>query len=93
MKAIDIILRILGTATFIVGLGMPGKFASMLGSFTAIAAGMWGILYPQGILGWAKSARPEINPTDESQWIFCKIAGSMLVLVGLVIAISVARSQ
>jgi len=92
MKVIDYFLRILGAATIIAALGAPSKYSELLAGSTCLAMGVWGILYPPGVLGWAAAGHKEIDPMDESTWWVSRAIGTIFVVMGVVFLVVHFRS-
>jgi hypothetical protein len=84
MRAIDIALRILGTLTAIGAFFLPGKVESALFCFSFFSIGIWGVIYPPGIMGWAKVSHPDLDPADESIWWVPRLVGTGLVLMSII---------
>jgi hypothetical protein len=78
MKVIDYFMRALVAVTFVTLLACE-KTAALLVGFSFFAIGIWGILYPQGILGWAKTAHPGIDINDESIWWVPRLIGTFFI--------------
>ena len=49
--------------------------------------GAWALLYPQGVLGWAKTAHPSIDVDDPSLWWVPRLIGGFFVAFALSIAL------
>jgi hypothetical protein len=83
----DWIVRALLMATFFALLLAPNKwgFPFVLGSFAVL--GIWSMLSPQGILGWAKTAHPSIDVDDRSIWWVPRLIGGSIVVVVLLIIV------
>jgi hypothetical protein len=69
MKVADWALRAVVIATFFALLIAPEKWGFPLGLISLGIVGSWALLYPQGVLGWAKTAHPSIDVDDyRSLW-------------------------
>ena len=66
MRLADWALRALVAFTFFVLLFAPQKWGSALVLFCFVAVGAWSLFYPQGVLGWAKTAHPSLDVDDQS---------------------------
>jgi hypothetical protein len=68
MKAIERVLSIATMGLWVGYFFLPTRTwgVAVFGWFFAV--GLWTVLYPQGVLGWAKTARPEIDPEDDRFW-------------------------
>jgi hypothetical protein len=53
-----------------------------------VALGAWSILYPQGILSWAKTAHLDMDVDDRSIWWVPRLIGSCLLVIVLLIAMT-----
>lgn len=87
MKATDLAVRALVVATFFALLLSPEKWGFPLGVISCGVVGAWAVLYPQGILGWAKTAHPTIHVDDPSLWWVPRLIGGFFVVFALLIAV------
>jgi len=71
--------------TFFVLLFAPKKWGFPLLLLCVVVVGTWSTLYPQGILGWAKTAHPTIDVEDRSIWWVPRLIGCCLVALSLLI--------
>jgi hypothetical protein len=85
MRVADWAVRIVVVATFFALLVAPEKWGFPLGVISFGIVGAWGMLYPQGILGWAKMAHPSIDVDDISLWWVPRLIGAFFVLGALII--------
>jgi hypothetical protein len=74
-------------ATFLALLLSPEKWGFPLGLVSLGILGAWALLYPQGVLGWAKTAHPSIDVDDPSLWWVPHLIGGFFVAFALVIAL------
>ena len=66
----------------------PGsKAAITLLPVAFFAFGLWAVIFPSGAIAWAKAARKELDPSDESLWWVSRLVGAGFVFFSLVIAI------
>jgi hypothetical protein len=80
MKVADWALRAVVIATFFALLIAPEKWGFPLGLISLGIVGSWALLYPQGVLGWAKTAHPSIDVDDyRSLWWVPRLIGGFLV--------------
>jgi len=86
MKLTDWVARAVVVATFFALLLAPRKLGFPAGLICFAVVGIWAILYPQGLLGWAKTAHPVIDINDRSIWWVPRLIGSIFVVVTLLIA-------
>jgi hypothetical protein len=49
--------------------------------------GRLALLYPQGVLGWAKTAHPSIDVDDPSLWWVPRLIGGLFVVLALLIVL------
>jgi hypothetical protein len=84
MRTIDITLRVLGTATAVGAFFLPNKIESALFCLSFFAVGLWGVLFPPGIIAWAKFSHPDLDPSDQSIWWVSRLVGSGLILMALI---------
>ena len=84
MKAASYFLIALTVAGWIAWLVLPRwSLGVCLFAFTCV--GISGMFYPRGVLQWAKTAHPDIDPDDISIWWLPRfIGGSVLVMVLLI---------
>src|SRR6266478_7360516 len=74
-------------ATFFALLVSPQKWGFLLGLVSLGVVGVWALLYPQGVLGWAKAAHPSIDVDDSSLWWVPRLIGAFFVAFALTIAL------
>jgi hypothetical protein len=86
MKLADWVVRSLVVATFLSLLVSPEKWGGLLGLICFAVVGVWALLYPQGVLGWAKSAHPIIDVDDRSIWWVPRLLGAFFVILAVLIA-------
>ena len=67
----------------------PGKWMLPLGVIFFGIAGPWALLYPQGVLGWAKKPHPRID--DPSLWRVVRLMGGLFVVVAVLVAAYILR--
>ena len=79
MKLADWVVRALVIATFFALLLAPEKWGFPLGLISLGIVGTWALLYPQGVLGWAKTAHPSIDVDDRSLWWVPRLIGGFFV--------------
>jgi hypothetical protein len=88
MKSADWFVRGLVVLTFFALLVAPVTWGTRLGLASLAVVGLWAILFPQGVLGWAKAAHPDIDIDDRSLWWIPRLIGSMFVAVFLLIVLA-----
>jgi hypothetical protein len=85
MRSIDIFLRVLTIAAFVILLVHPSsRLADILPCICFFAVGLWSVMFPAGPLGWARTAHKELDPSDESLWWVSKLVGIGLIAFSLV---------
>ena len=86
MKLADLAVRATVLATFLALLLAPQTWGRYLGLVSLAAVGIWALLYPQGVLGWAKRAHPGIDVEDASMWWVPRLIGVFFIVFTLVFA-------
>ena len=79
-------LRLLTAATVVGLFLLPHVIEFLLLCLLIFLAGVWVIMFPPGIIGWAKAAHSELDPWDESMWWIPRLVGSGLIAISVVIA-------
>ena len=79
-------LRLLTAATVVSLFFLPRIIGFFLLCLLIFLTGIWGIMFPPGIITWARAAHPELDPWDESMWWIPRLVGSGLIAISLVIA-------
>jgi TRAP-type C4-dicarboxylate transport system permease small subunit len=93
MRSTDIVLRVLVITTFVTLLARPdSKIADILLCLSFFAVGLWGVMFPSGVIGWAKTAHKELDPSDKSVWWISRIVGAGLILIAMVLALTMMKS-
>lgn len=80
------VLRLLAAATLVGVFLLPRMIDALLLCLLIFLAGIWGIMFPPGIIMWARAAHPELDPWDESMWWIPRLLGSGLIAISVVIA-------
>lgn len=83
MRAIDIFMRILALAPFFASLVLEGPQMLLIISFTFFAMGLWSVIYPPGVIGWAKTAYPSVDPSNESLWAVPRFIGVCFIILSV----------
>ena len=76
----------LAVLTFFDLLLAPDEWGFPLVLFLFAALGAWSMLYPQGVLGCAKTAHPGIDVDDRSIWWVPRLIGGFFIVIVLLIA-------
>jgi len=87
VKLTDWAIRILVTATFFAFFFAPSEWIFRLVLVCLAAVGLWAELYPEGLLGWAKTAHPEIDESDSSLWWVPRLIGAVFLLFVVALAL------
>jgi hypothetical protein len=82
MKLTDWAVRafvLIAFLVLLVGFASTGAngWAESLVLLSFAVVGIWAILFPQGVLGWAKSAHPSIDVNDRSMWWLPRLIGAV----------------
>jgi hypothetical protein len=85
MKFADWLVRALVVVTFVGLLLSPSRWNFKLVLICFAVVGAWAMLYPQGILGWAKTAHRDIDVNDSSIYWVPRLIGCCFVLGVLLI--------
>jgi hypothetical protein len=85
MRITDWLVWTLVVVTFVGLLLSPSKWDSRLVLACFAVVGSWAMLYPQGVLGWAKTAHRSINADDSSIYWVPRFIGCCFVLGVLLI--------
>jgi len=80
MKLTDLLVRALVVVTFGWLLVAPGEWSFRLVLACFAAVGWWAMLYPQGILVWAKTAHRNLDLDDRSIYWVPRLIGVCFVL-------------
>jgi hypothetical protein len=83
MKFIGRVLQISTVAWCIGFFFLPRRVVGVAGVGLFFAVGLWGILYPQGMLEVAKAAHPEIDPEDQRGWWVTRFIGAGFILFSI----------
>jgi len=85
LKLTDWLVKALVVVTFVGLLLSPGELDFRVGHACFAVVGSWAMLYPQGVLGWAKTAHQSIDVDDPSiYWIPRLIGGCLVIGVHLI---------
>ena len=49
--------------------------------------GIWALLYPEGVLGWAKTAHPALDVNDSSIWWIARLIGAFFLFFVVLLAL------
>jgi hypothetical protein len=88
MRAIDYFLRVLTAITAIGLIILSDTISWKLLCFSFFSVGLWAVLFPPGVLGWAKGAHRDFDPTDPSLWWLARLIGTAFIVFALVMTIA-----
>jgi hypothetical protein len=72
----------------------PSRWILPLSGITCAVVGIWAILYPESVLGWAKTAHPQLDVDDRSLWWVPRLIGAVFLFVATTVAlISLGRQR
>jgi hypothetical protein len=92
VRLTDWALRTLVVLTFFAYFVTPGRWMFPLVLLCSGAVGLWALLYPEGVLGWAKTAHPSIDVNDSSIWWIPRLIGAFFLFFVLVLALAFRSS-
>ena len=78
-------LRLLAIATAISVFFLPQIIEISLLCLLIFLTGIWSIMFPPGIIMWARAAHTELDPWDESNWWIPRLVGSGFIALSIVI--------
>ncbi len=87
VRITDLAVRTLVLLTFLVFFVARGRWMFPLVLFCFGAVGLWALLYPEGVLGWAKTAHPSLDVNDTSIWWVSRLVGAFFLFFALVLAL------
>ncbi len=88
VRITDWAVRTLVVLTFLVFFVARGRWMFPLVLFCFGAVGLWALLYPEGVLGWAKTAHPGLDVNDTSIWWVSRLVGACFLSLVLVLALT-----
>jgi hypothetical protein len=83
MRAINRFLRVATTAWCIGFFFLPAHIRAVAALGLFFAVGFWSLLYPPGLLGWARTAHFEIDPTNKELWWVPRVIGAGFVAISI----------
>jgi hypothetical protein len=81
-------VRALVVATFFAYFVAPSRWILTLVLVCSGAVGVWALLYPEGVLGWAKTAHPTLDVNDSSIWWVPRLIGASFLFFVVVLALA-----
>jgi hypothetical protein len=88
----DWAVRTLVFVTFFAYFVAPSRWIFPLMLICFAVVGVWALLYPEGVLGWAKTAHPTLNVDDSSIWWVPRLIGVFFLFFVLVLALTFVGS-
>jgi hypothetical protein len=84
----DWTVRTLVVVTFFAYFVASSRWMFPLALLCFAVVGLWAMLFPEGVLGWAKTAHPAIDANDSSMWWLPRLIGAFFLLLVVVLAIA-----
>jgi hypothetical protein len=84
----DWVIRTLVVLTFFAFFVAPGRWMFPLVLLCFAAVGLWALLYPEGVLGWVKTAHPGLDVNDSSIWWVPRVIGAFFLFLMAVLALT-----
>ena len=88
VRLTDWAVRTVVTVTFLAFFFAPSQWVFPVALVCFAVVGIWGVIYPEGILGWAKTACPSIDVNDSSIWWLPRLIGAFFLLFALLVALA-----
>lgn len=88
VRLTDWAVRALVTVTFFAFFLAPSRWVFLLVLVCFAVVGVWGVVYPEGVLGWAKTAHPSVDVNDSSIWWLPRLIGGFFLFFVLVLALA-----
>ena len=88
VRLTDWAVRTLVAVTFFAFFVAPSRwmFSLLLVCFGAI--GVYALLYPEGVLGWAKTAHASLDVNDSSIWWVPRLIGALFLFFVVLMALA-----
>jgi hypothetical protein len=84
----DLVVRTLVTITFLAFFAVPERWMFRLMFVNLVLVGIWGLLYPEGVLGWAKTAHRNIDVEDSSIWWVPRLVGCFFLVLAIFVGVA-----
>lgn len=84
----DWAVRTLVVVTFFAYFAAPSRWTFPLTLVCSGALGVWALLYPEGVLGWVKTAHPDLDVNDSSIWWVPRLIGAFFLFFVAVLALA-----
>jgi hypothetical protein len=88
VRLTDWAVRTLVVLTFFAYFVAPSRWMFPLVLVSFVAVGVWALVYPEGVLGWAKTAHPALDVNDSSIWWVPRLIGAFFLLFVVVLALA-----
>jgi hypothetical protein len=88
MRVSDWAVRTLVTVIFFAFFLAPAHWVFPLVLVCFVVVGAWGIIYPEGVLGWAKIAHPSLDVDDSSIWWIPRLIGIFFICFVVLLALA-----
>lgn len=82
----DSAVRTLVLVTFFAYFVAPSRWMFPLVLVCFAVVGLWAMLFPEGVLGWAKTAHRTIDVNDSSMWWVPRLIGAFFLVFVVVLA-------
>jgi hypothetical protein len=88
VKLTDWAVRMLVVMTFFAYFAAPSRWMFGLGLVCSGAIGIWALFYPEGVLGWVKTAHPALDVNDSWIWWVPRLIGVFFLFFVVVLALA-----
>ena len=88
VRLTDWAVRTLVVLTFLAYFVAPSRWMLPLMLICSGTVGIWALVYPEGVLGWAKTAHPAIDVNDCSMWWLPRLIGEFFLVFVVVLALT-----
>ena len=82
------VVRVLVVVAFFAYFAAPTRWMFPLMLVCSGVVGLWALLYPEGVLGWAKTAHPTLDVNDSSIWWIPRLIGAFFLFFVAVLALA-----
>ena len=86
VRLTDWAVRTLVTLTLFAFFFAPSQWVFVLVLICFGVVGVWRLIYPEGVLGWAKTAHPSLDVNDSSIWWIPRLIGVFFLFFVLLLA-------
>ena len=86
VRLTDWAVRTLVVVTFFAYFLAPSRWMFPLALVCSSVVGLWALLYPEAVLGWAKTAHPSLDVNDSSTWWISRLVGAFFLFFVVVLA-------